>query len=77
MLPRRYRRPAERVIESALFLCAAGSVLVTAGIIAVLLVVAIVFALVAAVSGIINGRKQLAAWRRLVERPGAWRDPID
>ena len=38
MLPRRYRRPAERVIESALFLCAAGSVLVTAGIIAVLVV---------------------------------------
>jgi phosphate transport system permease protein len=38
LLPRRYRRPAERVIESALFLCAAGSVLVTAGIIAVLLV---------------------------------------
>jgi len=37
-LPRRYRRAAERVIESALFLCAAGSVLVTAGIIAVLLV---------------------------------------
>ena len=38
MLPRRFRRPAERVIESALFLCAAGSVLVTAGIIAVLVV---------------------------------------
>jgi len=36
VLPRRYRRPAERVIESLLFLCAAGSVLVTAGIIAVL-----------------------------------------
>ena len=43
MLPRRYRRPAERVIESALFLCAAGSVLVTAGIIAVLLVETIAF----------------------------------
>lgn len=38
MLPRRFRRPAERVIESALFLCAAGSVLVTLGIIAVLVV---------------------------------------
>lgn len=38
MLPRRFRRPAERVIESALFLCAAGSVVVTAGIIAVLVV---------------------------------------
>jgi phosphate transport system permease protein len=38
VLPRRLRRPAERVIESALFLCAAGSVLVTAGIIAVLVV---------------------------------------
>ncbi|MEX2273006.1 MAG: phosphate ABC transporter permease subunit PstC [Vicinamibacterales bacterium] len=38
MLPRRYRRPAERVIEAVLFLCAAGSVLVTAGIIFVLVV---------------------------------------
>lgn len=38
MLPKRFRRPAERVIESALFLCAAGSVVVTAGIIAVLVV---------------------------------------
>ena len=43
MLPRRYRRPAERVIESALFLCAAGSVLVTAGIIAVLVVETVAF----------------------------------
>jgi len=36
VLPRRYRRPVERVIEAALFLCAAVSVLVTAGIVAVL-----------------------------------------
>lgn len=43
MLPRRYRRPAERVIETALFLCAAGSVLVTAGIIAVLVVETVAF----------------------------------
>ena len=43
MLPQRYRRPAERVIESALFMCAAGSVLVTAGIIAVLLVETVAF----------------------------------
>jgi len=38
VLPRRYRRPAERAIESALFLCAAASVLVTAGIVAILIV---------------------------------------
>jgi phosphate transport system permease protein len=37
------RRRAERVIESALFLCAAGSVLVTAGIIAVLVVETVAF----------------------------------
>ena len=43
MLPRHWRRRAERVIESALFLCAAGSVLVTAGIIAVLVVETVAF----------------------------------
>lgn len=38
MIPRRHRRTVERGIESLLFLCAAGSVLVTAGIVAVLIV---------------------------------------
>ena len=38
MLPRRFHRPAERLIETSLFLCAALSVAVTAGIIAVLVV---------------------------------------
>lgn len=43
MSHRPLRRHAERAIESALFLCAAGSVLVTAGIIAVLVVETIAF----------------------------------
>lgn len=42
-LPRRYRRQVERIIESGLFLCAAGSVLVTLGIIGVLLVETVAF----------------------------------
>jgi phosphate transport system permease protein len=43
VLPRPFRRPAERAIETLLFLCAAGSVLVTAGIIAVLVVETVAF----------------------------------
>ena len=37
MIPKQYRRLAERLIESGLFLCAAGSVLITAGIVGVLI----------------------------------------
>jgi phosphate transport system permease protein len=43
VLPRRFRRRAERAIESALFACAAGSVLITAAIIAVLIVETVAF----------------------------------
>jgi phosphate transport system permease protein len=37
VIPTRYRRPVERAIETGLFLCAAASVLVTAGIVGVLI----------------------------------------
>ena len=43
MILKRYRRLTERVIESALFLCAAGSVLITAGIVGVLIFETIAF----------------------------------
>ena len=43
MIAKRYRRITERIIESSLFLCAAGSVLITAGIIGVLIFETIAF----------------------------------
>ena len=43
VIPKAYRRLAERIIESGLFVCAAGSVLVTAGIVGVLIFETIAF----------------------------------